>query len=261
MSDIEYQPVQGADPVETQRHIPPLYPSEDEDDDGVHDRSSRSAAYEAISRGHGVGTLEKMPHSVDTAALETAGSSPRPTLQTRYSTIARPGQKKLGHNYRPLKQLRKLAQRLIARWLLNFLLCALMVVLFKFYEREDILTQFEKRIFNGLFLGLSLFISMNMVVCDVVWRDGSDDGPISEMLMCWAERTEIDGRYDEMEHFGAGEMDRTRGEPPPCPWHLAAASRRLMCVHRWICSSTFRAIRRQSNCSGCGRGSLGGYSS
>ncbi|KAF8543372.1 hypothetical protein BDD12DRAFT_821043 [Trichophaea hybrida] len=84
-------------------------------------------------------------------------------LQTRFPTMEPPRQKKLGHNYRPLKQFRKLAQRLIARWLLNVILCGLLVVLFKFYENDGILSQFEKRIFNGLYLGISLFIAINMV--------------------------------------------------------------------------------------------------
>lgn len=173
MSHNEYHPVQGANAAEIHfenaPHIPPHYSSASESDDEIENNNSasRQAAYASISRGPDPEGLEKGPHTVDTVALDADGpiaSFAHATLQTRYSTIARPGQKKLGHNYRPLKQLRKLAQRLIARWVLNFLFCSLMVVMFKYYEADGILTQFEKRIFNGLFLGLSLFISMNMVV-------------------------------------------------------------------------------------------------
>ncbi|CCX08813.1 Similar to hypothetical protein [Tuber melanosporum Mel28]; acc. no. XP_002836511 [Pyronema omphalodes CBS 100304] len=84
-------------------------------------------------------------------------------LQTRFTTVSAQVQKKLGHNYRPLKQLRKNAQKLLARWLLNVILSGLVVILFKYYENDGILTQYEKRIFNGLYLGISLFMGMNMV--------------------------------------------------------------------------------------------------
>jgi len=165
MSHSQYQYMQRANETEMQHseHAPriPSFYFASESDDRIDDNSPRQTAYAATAGGPDAGRLEKSPHVVDSIGLEAA--VPR-TLQTHYSTIAWHGQKKLGHNYRPLKQFWKLAQRLIARWLLNFLLCSLLVVMFKFYERDGILTQFEKRIFNGLFLGLSLFISMNMVV-------------------------------------------------------------------------------------------------
>lgn len=108
-------------------------------------------------------------------------------LQTRYPTMEPPGRKKLGHNYRPLKQLRKLAQRLLARWLLNVILCGLIVVLFKYYENDGILSQFNKRIFNGLYLGISLFMGMNMVVSTSFAGRGPDADILKNSLKSMAD--------------------------------------------------------------------------
>lgn len=99
-----------------------------------------------------------------------------PGLQTRYSTLALPGCQKLGHRYRPLKQFRKLAIPLLIRWVISLLLCGLVIALFVYFVEEKVLSKRKKRIFNGLFMGLSLAIGMNLgnalvTIADIMkWR-------------------------------------------------------------------------------------------
>jgi uncharacterized membrane protein YraQ (UPF0718 family) len=71
----------------------------------------------------------------------------------------------LRHQYRNTKQFRQIFARIMWRWLLSGLFAAAIVGIFIRYERMDVLNSHEKHMFNALYLGVSLLMVLNMVVC------------------------------------------------------------------------------------------------
>jgi hypothetical protein len=53
----------------------------------------------------------------------------------------------------------------MGRWLLSGLFAAAIVGIFIMYERMGVLNSHEKHMFNALYLGVSLLMGLNMVVC------------------------------------------------------------------------------------------------
>ena len=119
------------------------------------DRKYSLSQQHLLSQPH----LAQQPHL---AGSPTDASKPR--MQTRYSIVPATGRKGLGHNYRPAKQFWMLARRLMARWFINLLLCAMIYLLLVLTVKEDILWTRGKRIYNGIFIGITLFLGMNIVV-------------------------------------------------------------------------------------------------
>jgi hypothetical protein len=78
----------------------------------------------------------------------------------------------LRHQYRKTKQFRRVFTRIMGRWLLSCLFAAAIVGIFIMYERMDVLDSDEKHMFNALYLGVSLLMALNMVVCKPRERSG-----------------------------------------------------------------------------------------
>jgi uncharacterized membrane protein YraQ (UPF0718 family) len=71
----------------------------------------------------------------------------------------------LRHKHRKTKQFRQIFARIMGRWLLSGLFAAAIVGIFIMYEIMGVLNSHEKHMFNALYLGVSLLMGLNVVVC------------------------------------------------------------------------------------------------
>ena len=85
-------------------------------------------------------------------------------LQTKYSFVSSGDQQTLGRDYHASSQARGLLAKFVARLILSFVACAGAIAAFKIYQDKRELTEIEKRVFNALYIGLSLILSMNIIV-------------------------------------------------------------------------------------------------
>ncbi|CUS12908.1 unnamed protein product [Tuber aestivum] len=84
-------------------------------------------------------------------------------LQTRYSSLSRGLQHGLGRNYRASNQRWRLLAQITARLIISLAACAGLIVAFRFYHDKRVLSRTEKRVFNAIYVGLSLILSMNII--------------------------------------------------------------------------------------------------
>lgn len=92
------------------------------------------------------------------------GAPDTPHLQTRFSYMKEADQHELHQNFSSNRQLFRLLQRVIVRFIISTAFCAAIVGIFIFYEKKGVLDRDEKHLFNAIFLGLSLILSMNLIV-------------------------------------------------------------------------------------------------
>ncbi|CAZ80702.1 unnamed protein product [Tuber melanosporum] len=84
-------------------------------------------------------------------------------LQTKYSFLPRGHQQMLGRNYSASSQKWKLLAKVTARFIVSFAACAGLIAAFKVYEDKKVLSRIEKRVFNAIYVGISLILSMNII--------------------------------------------------------------------------------------------------
>ena len=102
--------------------------------------------------------------------LPQAPCPPFPRQET--TNYQPPVNKQLRHQYRRIKQFRRISLNIFGRWLLSCLLAATTVGIFILYQHKGALNRTEKHLFNVLYLGVSLMYGLNLVVgtlC-VWWR-------------------------------------------------------------------------------------------
>lgn len=87
-----------------------------------------------------------------------------PYLQTRFSYLKEPDRHSLQRSYSSKRQLFRLLQVVIVRFLVSALSCGAIVYVFILFEKKGVLDQDQKHLFNAIFLGLSLILSMNLIV-------------------------------------------------------------------------------------------------
>jgi len=84
-----------------------------------------------------------------------------------------PAANQLRHQYRRIKQFRRISLGIFGRWLLSCLLAATIVGIFMHYQNMGVLGGNEKHMFNALYLGVSLMYGLNLVVgSGVATKDG-----------------------------------------------------------------------------------------
>jgi len=107
------------------------------------------------------------------------GTEGRPAQpEHRGSTLYRaPVNHTLRHRFRQIKQFRRLLTRVVSRLLISCLFSAAIVLLLKYYESLGVLNKKQKYMFNALYLGASLLLALNIVVCFLLLgrRDGCAD--------------------------------------------------------------------------------------
>lgn len=85
-------------------------------------------------------------------------------LQTRMASMS-PGEKKaLSSLYSSRLQMRKNFSHMIARFAFTTACCAAIVGLFKYYGSSGVLDNDNKYIFNAIYIGISMILSMNLIV-------------------------------------------------------------------------------------------------
>lgn len=87
-----------------------------------------------------------------------------PYLQTRFSYLKEPDRHSLQRSYSSKRQLFRLLQVVFVRFLVSAVSCGAIVYVFILFEKKGVLDQDQKHIFNAIFLGLSLILSMNLIV-------------------------------------------------------------------------------------------------
>lgn len=87
-----------------------------------------------------------------------------PYLQTRFSYLKEPDRHSLQRYYSSNKQLFRLLRIVITRFIVSAASCAAIVYVFILFEKKGVLDQNQKHLFNAIFLGLSLILSMNLIV-------------------------------------------------------------------------------------------------
>lgn len=84
-------------------------------------------------------------------------------LQTRMASMT-PGEKKaLSSEYSSRRQMRKNLTHMIARFAFSTACCGGIVGLFKFYSSEGVMDNDNKYIFNAIYIGISMILSMNLI--------------------------------------------------------------------------------------------------
>ncbi|KAG0641331.1 hypothetical protein HOY80DRAFT_742887 [Tuber brumale] len=83
-------------------------------------------------------------------------------LQTRYSSLPRGHQQMLGRDYSTSSQRWRLLAKITARFIVSFAACAGLIAAFKVYEDKKVLSRIEKRVFNAIYVGISLMLSINI---------------------------------------------------------------------------------------------------
>lgn len=76
----------------------------------------------------------------------------------------------LGRDYFASSQGWKLLAKFTARFILSFAACAGTIAAFKIYQDMKVLSKIEKRVFNALYVGVSLILSMNIIV-SLSWKE------------------------------------------------------------------------------------------
>lgn len=87
-----------------------------------------------------------------------------PYLQTRFSYLKEPDRHSLQRSYSSKKQLFRLLRVVMTRFIVSAASCAAIVYMFLLFEKKGVLDQNQKHLFNAMFLGLSLILSMNLIV-------------------------------------------------------------------------------------------------
>lgn len=87
-----------------------------------------------------------------------------PYLQTRFSYLREPDRHSLQRSYSSKRQLLRLLRLVISRFLVTAACCSAIVYVFLLFEKKGVLDKNQKHLFNAIFLGLSLVLSMNLIV-------------------------------------------------------------------------------------------------
>lgn len=87
-----------------------------------------------------------------------------PMSHRETALYAPPATNQLRHQYRRIKQFRRISLGVFGRWLLSCLLAATIVAIFMRYQYKGVLNGTEKHLFNALYLGVSLMYGLNLVV-------------------------------------------------------------------------------------------------
>lgn len=100
-----------------------------------------------------------------------------PHLHTQSSYLRDADPRELQKEHSSGKQLIRLLWRIIARFLVSTAICASIVGVFVIYEKMGVLDRDQKHMFNAIFLGLSLILSMNLIVrkCPLVYGSNFSD--------------------------------------------------------------------------------------
>lgn len=96
--------------------------------------------------------------------MQSTQAPEAPYLQTRFSYLREPDQHSLQRSYSSNKQLLRLLRVVIGRFLVTAACCGAIVYVFILFEKKGVLDQNQKHLFNAIFLGLSLILSMNLIV-------------------------------------------------------------------------------------------------
>jgi len=131
----------------------------------------RTAGYSRYSQDYSTYTTSPGPspglpresHEMMFSPGTPGGFSPD-ALQTKYSFLSRGDQQTLGREFLFSSQAWKLLAKFTARFILSFVACAGTIAAFKIYQDKMVLSKIEKRVFNALYVGISLILSMNIIV-------------------------------------------------------------------------------------------------
>lgn len=85
-------------------------------------------------------------------------------LQTQMTMIEEKEMIGLESYHSRKKQLYRLMGRMLGRFLTSLVFCGGIVGLFVYYQRRGVLNSNEKHLFNAIFIGLSMLLSMNLLV-------------------------------------------------------------------------------------------------
>lgn len=96
--------------------------------------------------------------------MESPRAPEAPYLQTRFSYLREPDRHSLQRSYSSKRQLLRLLQKVISRFLVTAASCSAIVYVFILFEKKGVLDPNQKHLFNAIFLGLSLILSMNLIV-------------------------------------------------------------------------------------------------
>lgn len=88
---------------------------------------------------------------------------PGPRLQTRMASMSPREKKALSSLYSSRRQMRKNFLHMIARFAFTTACCAAIVGLFKFYGNSGVLDNDNKHVFNAIYIGISMILSMNLI--------------------------------------------------------------------------------------------------
>ncbi|KAL7273041.1 hypothetical protein RUND412_004126 [Rhizina undulata] len=84
-------------------------------------------------------------------------------LQTRYTQMKEDDQRNLGYTYSPSRQFWRLARTLLFRWFVTVILCVASAGVMWYYQKRNVLSPQEKRMFNAISVGLGLGLGMNII--------------------------------------------------------------------------------------------------
>lgn len=96
--------------------------------------------------------------------MESSRAPEAPYLQTRFSYLREPDRHSLQRSYSSKRQLLRHLRLVISRFLVTAASCGAIVYVFIMFEKKGVLNQNQKHLFNAIFLGLSLILSMNLIV-------------------------------------------------------------------------------------------------
>ncbi|PUU80857.1 hypothetical protein B9Z19DRAFT_1169797 [Tuber borchii] len=127
----------------------------------------RTAGYSRYSQEYSAHATSPLPSPAGPREshemLFSPGGYSPDALQTKYSFMSRGAQQVLGRDYFASSQGWKLLAKFTARFILSFAACAGTIAAFKIYQDLKVLTKIEKRVFNALYVGISLILSMNII--------------------------------------------------------------------------------------------------
>lgn len=134
----------------------------------------RTAGYSRYSQDYSAHAASPLPSPAGPREshemLFSPGGYSPDALQTKYSFMARGDQQTLGRDYFISSQGWKLLAKFTVRFILSFLACAGTIAAFKIYQDKKVLSKIEKRVFNALYVGVSLILSMNIIV-SLSWKE------------------------------------------------------------------------------------------
>jgi len=135
----------------------------------------RTAGYSRYSQDYSSihaaspGPSPGLPRESHEMLFSPGGFSPD-ALQTKYSFLSTGDQKMLARDFFFPSQAWRLLAKFTARFILSFLACAGTISAFKVYQDKLVLSKIEKRVFNAIYIGISLILSMNIIV-SLPWEE------------------------------------------------------------------------------------------